>query len=275
MRGHYPLKVMCDVYDVSRFGYASWKRRGLSERAKSDIKLVQHIEHCFCEYGGIYGSPKIHAVLNQKGIEVGQNKVARLMQKQALKARAARIYRGHATLDRYYASFRNKILSIEPSAPNQVWLGDVTYLKVNGKQRYLAVILDKFSRKIVGWSLSKKRNAELSLSAIKWAAQKRLVKAGLYFHSDRGQEYLADKYRTWMKDKGIIQSVNRKGTMNDNAAMESFFRQFKTERIHRNEFITEKELRSVIVEYVRFYNQKRIHSSLNYMTPDQYEVSMG
>ena len=154
-------------------------------------------------------------------------------------------------------------------------MGDVTYLRVNGEQRYLAMVLDKFSRKIVGWSLSSKRNAELSLTALKQAAKKRVIKAGLYFHSDRGAEYLASKYRDWMESKGIIQSVNRKGTMNDNAEMESFFRQFKTERIHKNEFVTERELRSVIVEYVRFYNQKRIHSSLNYMTPMQYEANMG
>lgn len=137
------------------------------------------------------------------------------------------------------------------------------------------MILDKFSRRVVGWSLSTRRNVELSLAAFKQAAKKRLVQPGLYFHSDRGAEYVATKYRNWLEDNGVIQSMNRKGVMNDNAEMESFFHQFKAERIHRNEYMTEKELRAVIIEYVGFYNRKRIHSSLNYMTPDAYEVRMG
>lgn len=266
---------MCEVYDVTCSGYASWKRRGLSARAIEDIELKKRIEHCFCKFDGIYGSPKIHAELKNDGLRVGVNKVARIMSENSLIARSSRIYRSHTTMTRFYASFDNKILDVEPKAPNQVWLGDVTYLKVNGEQRYLAVVLDKFSRKIVGWSLSARRAAEVTLSAIKKAARTRLIKAGCYFHSDRGQEYLAIKYRDWLAAQGMIQSVNRKGTMNDNAEMESFFRHFKTERIHRNEFVTERELRSVIAEYVRFYNQRRIHSSLNYMTPVQYEVNMG
>jgi putative transposase len=275
MRGTYPLNVMCEVYSVSRFGYASWKRRGLSKRAKQDVVLAEKIETLFCEFDGIYGSPKIHAELKSGGETIGLNKVARLMREAELKARAARIYRSHATLDRFYASFKNEIHDLEATGPDQIWVGDVTYLYVNGQPRYLAVVLDKYSRRIIGWSLSKKRNAELTLTAIKHAANKRVVAAGLYFHSDRGQEYLATKYRDWLKENGVIQSANRKGVMNDNAEMESFFRQFKTERIHRNEFITEKELRGVITEYVHFYNQKRIHSSLNYMTPVQYEVRIG
>jgi transposase InsO family protein len=229
----------------------------------------------FGEYDGIYGSPKVHQVLVQEGLIVGVNRVARLMHEHDLKARCARIYRSHAKLDRFYASIRNQIYDLVATGPDQIWVGDVTYLRVNGEWRYLAVILDKFSRRVVGWSLSKRRDAELSLTTFKHAAKKRLVQSGLYFHSDRGAEYVATRYRTWLKDNGVIQSMNRKGVMNDNAEIESFFHQFKAERIHRNEYVTEKELRSVIIEYVGFYNQKRIHSSLNYMTPNEYEVRMG
>jgi putative transposase len=217
----------------------------------------------------------VHQVLVQEGVVVGVNRVARLMHEHDLKARCARIYRSHAQLDRFYASIRNQIHDLEPTGPDQIWVGDVTYLKVNGEWRYLAVILDKFSRRVVGWSLSKRRNVELSLTVFKQAAKKRLVQPGLYFHSDRGAEYVATKYRNWLKSNGVIQSMNRKGVMNDNAEMESFFHQFKAERIHRNEYVTEKELRAVIIEYVGFYNQKRIHSSLDYMTPNEYEVRMG
>lgn len=264
--------LLCRVYDVSREGYYSWKSRGQSDRAKIDLELAENIERVFGEYDGIYGSPKVHQVLMQEGFVVGLNRVARLMHENDLKARCTRIYRCHAKLDKFYASIRNKIHDLEATGPDQIWVGDVTYLRVNGEWRYLAVILDKFSRRVVGWSLSKRRNVDLSLTAFKQAAKKRLVQPGLYFHSDRGAEYVATRYRNWLKDNGVIQSMNRKGVMNDNAEMESFFHQFKAERIHRNEYVTEKELRAVIIEYVGFYNQKRIHSSLDYMTPNEYEV---
>lgn len=265
---------MCNVYDVSRFGYASWKRRGLSARAEKDAELITHLERVFDDVDGIYGSPKVHEALMQEGIAVGLNKVAKLMRENELKARSAIIYRSHVAMDRFYASLDNQIRDLDITGPNQVWLGDVTYLKVNDEPRYLATILDKYSRRIVGWSLSKRRDVKLSLSAFKHASKKRLMQPGMYFHSDRGTEYLGHKYRNWLKAHDVTQSVNRKGVMNDNAEMESFFRHFKTERVHRREFTTEKELRAMIIEYIGFYNRKRLHSSLDYMTPCQYEARM-
>jgi transposase InsO family protein len=239
-----------------------------------DIELAIGIEKIFGDFGGIYGSPKIHQILNQEGVTVGKNQVARIMHENDLKARSARIYRNNAKRDRFYASITNKIIDLKATGPNQIWVGDVTYLKVNGIWRYLAMILDKYSRRIVGWSLSKKRDVDLSLTVFKRATKKRLVQAGLYFHSDRGSEYVATRYQNWLKDHGIIQSMNRKGVMNDNAEMESFFHLFKAERLHKNEFTTEKELRAVIIEYVGFYNRKRIHSSLGYNSPDEYEAGI-
>jgi len=266
---------MCDVYDVSTRGYHSWKERGISRHTLKDKEILNGIEKIFFDVNGIYGSPKIHAALKSQGVHVGKNRIARLMRENRLKARCARLCRSHAKMDRFYASIRNNIHEIEATGPDQIWVGDVTYLRANDEWRYLAIILDKFSRRIVGWSLSEKRNSDLSLSAFKNAAKKRLVTSGLYFHSDRGAEYVAFKYRNWLKDNGVIQSMNRKGVMNDNAEMESFFHSFKVERIHKNDFVTEKELRATIIEYVGFYNQKRIHSSLNYMTPNDYEVCVG
>lgn len=265
--------MMCRLYDVTRFGYQSWKSRGQSVREQRDIELTADIERVFGSVDGIYGSPKIHHALQQEGTVVGRNRVARLMQENDLKARCARIYRNHAKLNRFYASIGNEIREREATGPNQIWLGDVTYLWINGGWRYLAMILDKYSRKIVGWSLSKRRNADLTLNLFKRVARKRLAQPGLYFHSDRGSEYVATKYQNWLKDNGVIQSMNRKQTMNDNAEMESFFHLFKAERFHRNEYVTEKELRAVVMEYVGFYNQRRIHSSLNYLTPNAYEVN--
>lgn len=273
-RENYPLNLMCEVYDVSPRGYYSWKTRGLSSHAKKDIELLNGIERIFGDIDGIYGSPKMYQALKQEGYVVGENRVARLMRENGLKARCASIYRSHAKMDRFYASIANEIYDLEATAPDQIWVGDVTYLRANNEWRYLAVILDKFSRRVVGWSLSHRRNVDLSLKAFKQAAKKRLVTSNLYFHSDRGAEYVANKYQNWLKDNGVTQSMNRKCIMNDNAEMESFFHSFKAERIHKNEFVTEKELRAVIIEYVGFYNQKRIHSSLEYMTPNEYEVRM-
>jgi transposase InsO family protein len=267
--------LLCEVYDVSRFGYASWKARGESKHTKRDRELRSSIEKLFGSVRGVYGSPKIHALLKQEGEVVGKNRVARLMQKGNLKARCSRIYKNNAKQDRFYASISNKIHELQATGPNQIWVGDVTYLWVNDHWRYLATIMDKYSRKIVGWSLSLKRDANLTLTAFKRASAKRLLQSGLYFHSDRGSEYVALKYQKWLKKKGVIQSMNRKKVMNDNAEMESFFHQFKAERFHKNEYATEKELRAMIVEYIGFYNQKRIHSSLGYLSPNDYEVAIG
>jgi transposase InsO family protein len=264
---------MCKVYDVSARGYHSWKTRGRSARDQKDLELLMYIERIFGDVDGIYGSPKMSEALRREGFIVGENRVARLMRENSMKARSARIYRNHKKMDRFYASIGNEIRELEATGPDQIWVGDVTYLRANDEWRYLAMILDKYSRRIVGWSLSHKRNVDLSLKVFKQAAKKRMVTSGLYFHSDRGAEYVAFRYQKWLKDHGVIQSMNRKGIMNDNAEMESFFHSFKAERIHKNEFVTEKELRAVIIEYVGFYNSKRLHSSLDYMTPNEYEVS--
>jgi len=186
------------VYNVSRYGYYSWKRRGVSKHRLRDIELTKKIECVFGDVDGIYGSPKIQTILLKEGEIVGVNRIARLMQENTLKARCARIYRGQVKMDRFYASLGNPIHELEATGPNQIWVGDVTYLRVNDEWRYLAVILDLFSRRIVGWSLSKKRNVDLSLRTFKRAAKKRLIQAGLYYHSDRGTEYVAYRYQQWL-----------------------------------------------------------------------------
>jgi transposase InsO family protein len=226
------------------------------------------------EVEGVYGSPKVTEALRQEGMVVGENRVARLMRENELVARCTRIYRRHAGLNRFFARIGNEIRDKQATGPDQIWVGDVTYLEVNGVWRYLAMVMDLYSRKIVGWSLSRRRDGSLSLAAFKRATKNRLLKSGLYFHSDRGAEYIATKYQDWLKDKGVIQSMNRKGKMNDNATMESFFHNFKAERVHRNEFTTEKELRGTVSSYVSFYNERRLHSSLGYVSPTLYEMKV-
>lgn len=274
MRGRHRLWVLCEVLEVTPSGYQAWKRRGLCQRRKEDERLGQEIEKLFDQSGCALGSPKIYHQMKAKGFNVGLNRVARLMAERGLVARANRVYRPHAHQEKYFASFKNTAIDVIPTQANQVWVGDVTYLKVNDQWRYLAVVLDKFSRRVIGWSLSHKRDVSLSLKAVKNAARKRLMGSGMYFHSDKGSEYLATRYRNWLEDHGIEQSVNRKGTMNDNANMESFFQHLKAERLHKEEFYSDRELRSVITEYVAFYNQRRPHQSLNYDTPVEFEARM-
>lgn len=273
-RPYYPLKLLCEVYETNRFSYASWKRRGISKHDARDNELRDSIEKLYHDSAGIYGSPKIYYKLKQKGIYTGKNRVARIMREIGLKARCSRIYRKHTNYDMFHARITNQIHEKKATKPNQIWVGDVTYLKVNKQWRYLAVVMDKYSRRIVGWSLSVKRNVALSLQAFKQATRKRLIKTGLYFHSDRGAEYVGFKYQNWLKKVGIEQSLNRKGKMNDNAEMESFFHQFKGEKYGKKNYTTDKELRGDIISYMQFYNRKRIHSSLGYLTPNEYEAIM-
>ncbi len=265
---------MCRLYGVSRSGYYAWCHRQPSQRALDNEKLLKQIESLYWKSDESYGSPRVHGVLKNQGERINRKRIERLMRENGIRARSSRIYRANPGTHAFFATFDNEILERLATRPDRIWVGDVTYLWINSQWRYLAMILDKYSRKIVGWSLSKRRNVDLTLNVFKRAARRRLIQPGLYFHSDRGSEYVATKYQNWLKDNGIIQSMNRKWQMNDNAEMESFFHQFKAERIHRNEFVTEKELRAVVIEYVGFYNQRRIHSSLAYQTPDAYEVSL-
>ncbi len=264
--------MMFRLYDVSRTGYYSWRERGASRHSERDGELLGAIERVFGKADGLYGSPKVTHALREEGFVVGENRVARLMRENELVARCARIYRRHAGLNRFFGRIGNEIRDKEATGPDQIWVGDVTYIEVNGVWRYLAMVMDLYSRKIVGWSLSRRRDVSLSLTAFKRATRKRMSTSGLYFHSDRGAEYVATKYQDWLKSQGVIQSMNRKGKMNDNATMESFFHNFKAERLHRNEFMTDKELRATVSSYVSFYNARRLHSSLGYISPNAYEV---
>lgn len=267
----YPLSLMLRVYEVSRTGYYSWRSRGESARACEDRTLLSAVERVFGASGGLYGSPKVANALRSEGLVIGENRVARLMREHTLVARCAAIYRRRPGLDRFFSKITNRICDLEATGPDQIWVGDVTYLQVNGAWRYLAVVLDLYSRRVVGWSLSRHRDASLSLSAFKRATTKRLSVSSLYFHSDRGAEYVATRYQQWLEAQGVVQSMNRKGKMTDNATMESFFHNFKAEWIHRQVFMTEKELRAAVMSYVSFYNERRLHSSLGYRTPVAYE----
>lgn len=267
---------MCRVYDVTREGYYAWRRRGDSRRKQEDSELFEAIHAIFKRHDGNYGSPKILRELRKQGICVGQKRVARIMRDHGLKATKARVYKAKPGLSKFVRKCPNRIIDIELTGPNQLWVGDVTYLKLeDGSWQYLSVIMDRFSRRIISWSLSDRRDVKLTLASLERAVRNRGHHNGLIFHSDRGVEYLAYKYRNRLTRYDLDQSMNRVKEMNDNAFMESFFQQFKTERIKGRILKSVDHLRGIISEYMRYYNHVRSHSSIDYISPAEYESQMG
>ncbi len=268
---------MCRVYGVSPTGYYSWLRRGPSQRVLEDVELLETIEEIFYRFNQNYGSPKIHQELRKMDIRVGAKRVARIMRESGLKAIKAQIYRTKKAKPN--STFRTnigyKLLGLEVSGTNQIWQGDITYLKLNGQWKYLATILDRFSRRLIAWGLSDYRDSELTKRTLDRAVKNRGIHSGLIFHSDQGVEYAAFSFQKQIKRYGFIQSMNRSETMNDNAQMESFYHQFKTEKVRKKEYTSEKQLRTEVLQYMKFYNFTRSHSSLGYISPVEFEKNVG
>lgn len=267
--------MMCRIYGVSRDGYNAWRRRGQSARRQEDSELYMLIKGIFVKHDGCYGSPKIMRELRKLGVCIGQKRVARIMREHGLRAVKARLYRTKKVRSIYDKASPNRIHDLQITGENQVWVGDVTYIRMPDESwRYVSVILDKYSRRIVAWSLSDKRDVSLTINTLERAVRNRGHHEGLIFHSDKGIEYVASSFRERLHCYDIAQSMNRVGEMNDNAHMESFFQQFKTERIKRRPFNNSKELRAILSEYTRYYNHERSHSSIGYLSPVEFEGKM-
>jgi len=263
------VRYLCDWLKVSSGGFYKWRERGLSGRAKENQRLLEKIHRIYDESRGVYGSPRVHAQLRREGETISRGRVERLMRQAGLVGKAARVYRRRALVKPFYQSLPNLRLDREkPNSINEQWVGDVTYLKVCGEWRYLAVVMDLYSRRIIGWELSKKRTAEVTRAALRQALKVRQVKPGLIFHTDRGPEYGAWIIQAELKKYGLLPSMNRAESVTDNAHMESFFRSMKTETTKGVEFKSERELRIALSSYINeFYNVKRLHSGLGYKTP--------
>ena len=262
---------MCDKLQVSRSGFYAWSRRPTSDRSKRELHLRRRVEEHFEESYGVYGSPRIHALLRRQGERVGRKRVARLMRELRLKARANHIYRPRSAAVACRLGIGNQARERSVTGPNQVWRGDITYLKTSGGWRYLAVVIDHYSRRLLSYRLSAERTSDLTLAALRAALAKRKPQPGLVFHSDRGSEYGGYLYRDRLATQGIVQSMNRPKTMTDNAHVESFFHSLKTEAIHGRSFASVAELDGAVRRYIERYNRTRIHSSLDYQSPIDYE----
>jgi len=268
------VKALCKRYGVTRGGYYAWCRRKPSARALQDDGLRVRIGAIFEASEGTYGSPRIHAALRQAGVRVGRKRVARLMRDEALKARSARIYRRMPGTRRFFGDIPNRVLEMKTTAPGQVWVADVTYLKSGGGWRYLAVVLDRDSRRVLGWVLGLRRGLTLTLAALNRAVARRRLPPGLIFHSDRGVEYSAYAFRARLAALGITQSMKRPRELGDNAFIESFFHSMKAEAIHARAFADDYVLRETVSQYIRRYNLTRLHSSLGYRSPIDYEKTV-
>lgn len=262
---------MCRKLEVSRSGFYAWVKRPLSLHAQGDERLRRHIEEHFEQSYGVYGSPRIHALLRRQGQRVGRKRVARIMRELRLKARANHIYKRLPGAVTCRLGIPNAARERAVTAPNQVWRGDITYLKVGGAWRYLAVVIDQYSRRLLGYKLGNQRTSDLTVAALRQATSRRRPTAGLVFHSDRGSEYGGYLYRDRLAGCGMVQSMNRPKTMTDNAHVESFFHTLKTEAIHGHRFGNFTELDRAVRRYIAHYNRRRPHSALGYRSPIDYE----
>ncbi|WP_328747909.1 IS3 family transposase [Geomonas anaerohicana] len=270
-RQTYSIGVMCKFFGVSRCGYYAWRSRGRSDRDREDQLLFKEIKRIHKSSREIYGSPRVHVALKEKGFRIGKKRIERLMRSGGLKGRSARLYRKKG--NQYTkAPIANNSLDVVPTRPDQVWVGDITYLKGGGRFRYCAVVMDKYSRRIIGWSISKFKDMRLTMSALNHAVYNRPKAKGVIFHSDRGAEYGAEAIQARLAELGYIQSMNRPtAKFADNAYMESFFHSMKSECIHRINFSDPESVARKVRSYIPFYNNKRKHSALGYMTPLEYE----
>ncbi len=262
---------LCTLYGVTPAGYYAWRRRGESAHAVQDRRLTQRITALFRGHHGRYGSPRIYRALKQEGWRVSRRRVERLMRAAGLRARVARVYRANPALHRFYGQHPNRLPREGARRPDEVWVGDITYVSVGGGWRFLAVVLDQYSRRVLAWTLGQRRDARLTQRVLDAAVRRRRPPGGLIFHSDRGSEYAAAAFRDRLVALGIRQSSAQRGPK-DNAHVESFFHSLKAEVIHGARFASEVTLRRALRGYMQYYNTRRIHSALGYQSPVDYEL---
>jgi transposase InsO family protein len=254
---------------VTTAGFYAWVRRGESRHAERDRVLSHEIARLFAQHHGRYGSPRIYRALITAGWLVSRRRVARLMRTARLRAKAVRGYRAKAAVHQLYAQHPNRLWHTHVDAPNQAWVGDITYLKVAGSWRYLAIVMDLYSRRILTWSLTSRRTAAVTCAVLARAARHRRAR-DVVFHSDRGSEYMGAPFCAQVARLGFHQSASVRGP-GDNAHAESFFHSLKAELTRGIVFPTERALRTQLQRYMRYYNTIRLHSGLNYSTPLAFE----
>jgi len=270
-RSVYPVGLMCQALRVSRSGYYAWRTRPESRRTRQDRELTRTIRLVHAESDGTYGSPRIHAELNASGIKCGRAKVARLMHIAGLKGCPKRRFR--VTTRRGGAPASNLLdQNFGADTINERWASDITFIWTSQGWLYLAVVMDLYSRRIIGWSMSRRIDRHIVVKALNMALGQRRPGANLIHHSDRGSQYLSDDFQDLLKTNGITCSMSDKGSCYDNAVVESFFASLKRERTKRKKYQTRREARADVFDYIeRFYNRKRRHGYVGNISPAQFE----
>ena len=272
-RSFFRVKKMCQVLNASRSGYYKWKKQQESQREQENQKLVKKIKEIHEASRRTYGSPRITMALRSQGLRHGENRIARLMKAYKIRAKTKRKFKTTTQSDHPFPAADNLLKqNFYADKPNQVWVADITYVWTKEGWLYLSAILDIFSRRIVGWALEAKQSLALTSKALMRALGTRKPVPGLIHHSDRGSQYANHEYQKLLKSKSIVPSMGKKGDCYDNAVMESFFHTLKMEHIYWNTYMTRNQAKKSIFEYIElFYNPERLHSSIGYKSPLEYE----
>ena len=269
----WPVILMCGVLDVSRSGFYHWRARGPSRRARSNRDLDNRIRKIFARHKQRYGAPRVTTDLHDEGVKCSENRVARRMRALGLRAIQAKKFK--VTTDSNHSKPVAPDLleqDFSATAPNQKWVSDISYVWTDEGWLYLAVVMDLYSRRIIGWSMSRRINRHLVLNALNMALGQRRPGDDLIHHSDRGVQYLSDDFQDLLKKHGITCSMSDKGSCYDNAVVESFFASLKRERIKRRKYRTRNQARADVFDYIeRFYNRKRRHGYVGNISPVEFE----
>jgi len=272
-RDESPVKLMCEVLGVSTSGYYAWRGRPPSMREMANRALTAKIKEEFEKSAETYGSPRIYQVMRKLGLMCSENRVARLMRAAGLKAKQTRRYRSTTKRNKADRAAPNRLKrDFRATAPNRKWVTDITYIATEEGWLYLAAIMDLFSRRIVGWAMSKRMTRELTLRALDMAIRRCQPESGLIHHSDQGSQYTDSEYQAVLVAHSIVASMNGVGTWYDNAPMESFFGTLKSELVHHRAYRTRAEASPDLFYYIEaWYNRRRLHSALGYESPEVYE----
>lgn len=272
--GRFAVSLMCSALQVSSSGYYAWQDRPESQRAKANGRLLSEIRDAHRRSRCTYGSPRIAHELRAAGHCVGENRIAQLMRTAQIRAKSARKWRATTQSAHRLPVAENTLdRGFSVAQPNRVWAGDISYVWTAQGWLYLAVVIDLYSRAVIGWAMSERLTAELATQALTMALWRRKPAGGLLHHSDRGIQYAAGDYQRLLADHSIACSMSRKGNCWDNAVVESFFHTLKVELVHHRRYLTRDEARQDIFEWMEvFYNRQRRHSTLGYRSPAEFEA---